>query len=44
MVQPAESEKTLALVSQDLYSLVNVFTNNQDVASLHSITASTGAQ
>jgi len=36
MVKPAESEKTLALVSQDLYSLVKRFHNNQDVASLHS--------
>jgi hypothetical protein len=36
MVKPAESEKTLALVSQDLYLLVERFHNNQEVASLHS--------
>ena len=36
MVKPAESEKTLSMVSQDLYLLVERFHNNQTVCSLHS--------
>lgn len=36
MIKPAESEKTLAMVSQDLYVLVERFHNHQDIAALHS--------
>jgi hypothetical protein len=36
MVKPAESEKTLSMVSQDLYLLVERFHSHQEVASLHS--------
>ena len=36
MVKPAESEKTLAMVSQDLYRFVERFHNSEEVVSLHS--------
>jgi len=36
MVKPAESEKTLSMVSRDLYSLVKRFHYSEEVACLHS--------
>lgn len=36
LVKPAESEKTLSMVGQDLYLLVERFHNSEEVVSLHS--------
>jgi hypothetical protein len=36
MIKPAESDKTLSMVSQDLYLLVERFHGQEDVTSLHS--------
>jgi hypothetical protein len=36
MIKPAESDKTLSMVSKDIYILVERFHNQEEVASLHS--------